>query len=104
MVRPHRPSTAAAMMAAPAMPVTLSRSPEQDGREDGTGQGLEQAQQGGRAGGGGPQAAEVQRVGHGGRAGTQRDQQADGREAWPEADAARQLSQLGVGLLAGRRW
>ena len=60
---------------------------EQQGRQDGAGQRFEQGQQGGRARGGGPQAAEVQRVGHGGRAGAQRDQQADGREAGPEADA-----------------
>jgi inner membrane transporter RhtA len=42
---------------------------EQQGRQDGAGQRLEQGQPGGRARGGGPQAAEVQRVGHGGRAG-----------------------------------
>src|SRR5689334_22170429 len=64
---------------------------EQEGREDGAGQRLEQGQPGGRARGGGPQAAEVQRVGHGGRAGAQRDQQADGRGPGPEGDAPGQL-------------
>src|SRR5262249_53718801 len=39
---------------------------EQQGRQDGAGQRLEQGQPGGRARGGGPQAAEEQRVGHGG--------------------------------------
>jgi inner membrane transporter RhtA len=60
---------------------------EQQGRQDGAGQRLEQGQPGGRARGGGPQAAEVQRVGHGGRAGAERDQQADGRGPGPEGDA-----------------
>ena len=60
---------------------------EQEGREDGAGQRLEQGQPGGRARGGGPQAAEVQRVGHGGRAGAQRDQEADGRGPGPDGDA-----------------
>jgi inner membrane transporter RhtA len=67
--------------------------PEQEGREYGARQRLKEGQQGGRAGGGGPQAAEVQRVGQGGRAGAQRDQQADGRRARPEAGASRDLSQ-----------
>jgi len=61
---------------------------EQEGREDGAGQRLEQGQPGGRARGGAPQAAEVQRVGHGGRAGAERDQQADGRGPGPEGNAA----------------
>jgi inner membrane transporter RhtA len=60
---------------------------EQQGRQDGAGQRLEQRQPGGRARGGGPQAAEVQRVGHGGRAGAQRDQEADGRGPGPEGDS-----------------
>jgi inner membrane transporter RhtA len=60
---------------------------EQQGRQDGAGQRLEQGQPGGRARGGGPQAAEVERVGHGGRAGGQRDEQADGRGPGPEGDA-----------------
>ena len=66
----------------PAQPLA-----EQQRREDGAGQGLEQGQQGGRAGGGGAQAAEIQRVGDGGRAGAQRDQQADGRRPGPEGNA-----------------
>ena len=73
--------TAVPMMAAPDDPGHAQPLSEQDGREDGAGQRLEQGQQGGRARGGGPQAAEVQRVGHGGRAGAQGDQQADGRRA-----------------------
>jgi hypothetical protein len=60
---------------------------EQQVRENGAGQRLEQGQQGGRARRGGPQAAEEQRVGHGGRAGAQRDQQPEGHGARPEADA-----------------
>ena len=60
---------------------------EQQGRQDGAGQRLEQGQPGGRARGGGAQAAEVERVGHGGRAGGQRDEQADGRGPGPEGDA-----------------
>ena len=60
---------------------------EQQGRQDGAGQRLEQGQPGGRARGGGPQAAEEQRVSHGGRAGAQRDEQADGRGPGPERDA-----------------
>jgi inner membrane transporter RhtA len=62
--------------------------PQDDGGQDGPGERFEQAQQGGGAGGGGTQAAEVQRVGHCGRTGAQHDEQAEGREAWPEAQAA----------------
>jgi inner membrane transporter RhtA len=62
---------------------------EQQVREDGAGQRLEQGQQGGRARGGRPQAAEEERVGHRGGAGAQRGQQADGRKRRPEAHAAR---------------
>jgi len=62
--------------------------PQDEGGQDGPGERFEQAQQGGGAGGGGTQAPEVQRVGHGGRTGAQRDEQPDGREAWPEAQAA----------------
>src|SRR5690349_4078295 len=60
---------------------------EQQGREDGAGQRLEQGQPGGRARGDGPQATEVRRVGHGGRAGAQRDQQPEGRGPGPEGNA-----------------
>jgi inner membrane transporter RhtA len=60
---------------------------EQQVREDGAGQRLEQGQQGGCARGGGPQAPEEEGVGHGGRPGAQRDQQADGRGGRPEAYA-----------------
>jgi inner membrane transporter RhtA len=60
---------------------------EQQVRKDGTGQRLEQGQQGRRARGGGPQAAEDKRIGHSGRAGAQRDQQADGCGRRPEAYA-----------------
>jgi len=62
--------------------------PQDEGGQDGPGERFEQAQQGGGAGGGGTQAAEVQRVGHGGRTDAQRDEQPEGREAWPEAQAA----------------
>jgi inner membrane transporter RhtA len=61
---------------------------QDEGSQDGPGERLEQAQQGGGAGGGGTQTAEVQRVGHGGRTGAQRDEQPEGRQAWPEAQAA----------------
>jgi inner membrane transporter RhtA len=66
---------------------------EQQVREDSAGQRLEQGQQGGRVRCGGPQAAEEQRVGHGGRAGAERDQQPEGRDGRPEADAPGQLRQ-----------
>jgi inner membrane transporter RhtA len=61
---------------------------EQQRREDGTGQRLEQGQTRRRARRDGTQATEVQRVGHGGRAGAQGGQQADGGESRPERDAA----------------
>ena len=60
---------------------------EQQVREEGTGQRLEQGEQGRRARGGGPQAPEEERVGHGGRAGAECDQQADRRGRRPEAYA-----------------
>jgi inner membrane transporter RhtA len=59
--------------------------PQDERREDGTGERFKQGHQRGRAGGGAPQAAEKQRVGHGRRAGSQGDQQAESREAGPEA-------------------
>ena len=86
-VRPHGEEHGRADGGRPRDPGRAQPLAEQQVREDGTGQRLEQGQQGRRARGGGPQAPEEERVGHGGRAGAQRDQQADGRGGRPEAYA-----------------
>jgi inner membrane transporter RhtA len=86
-VRPHGEDHGRADGSCPRDPGRAQPLAEQEVREDGTGQRLEQGQQGGRARGGGPQAPEEERVGHGGRAGAQRDQQSDGRGGRPEAYA-----------------
>ena len=82
-------TTAAPMMAAPAIPVALSRSPSSRAARMAPVSGSSRASRAAVLAAVGPQAAEVQRVGHGGRAGAQRDQQADGRGPGPEGDAAR---------------
>jgi inner membrane transporter RhtA len=88
-VRPHGDDDGRADGGRPGDPGRAEPLAEQPVRQDGAGQRLEQGQQGGRARGGGPQAAEEERIGHGGGAGTQRGQQADGREGRPEAYASR---------------
>jgi inner membrane transporter RhtA len=88
-VRPHGDDHGRADGGRPGDPGRAEPLAEQQVRQDGGGQRLEQGQQGGRARGGGPQAAEEERVGDGGGAGAQRGQQADGRERRPEAHAPR---------------
>jgi len=88
-VRPHGDDHGRADGGRPGDPGRAEPLAEQQVRQDGPGQRLEQGQQGGRARGGGPQAAEEERVGHGGGPGAQRGQQADRRERRPEAHASR---------------
>jgi inner membrane transporter RhtA len=88
-VRPHGDDHGRADGGRPGDPGRAEPLAEQQVRQDGPGQRLEQGQQGGRARGGGPQAAEEERVGHGGGPGAQRGQQAGRRERRPEAHASR---------------
>src|SRR5690242_16105630 len=88
-VRPHGDDHGRADGGRPGDPGRAEPLAEQQVRQDGPGQRLEQGQQGGRARGGGPQAAEEERVGHGGGPGAQRGQQTDRRERRPEAHASR---------------
>ena len=88
-VRPHGDDHGRADGGRPGDPGRAEPLAEQQVRQDGPGQRLEQGQQGGRARGGGPQAADEERVGHGGGPGAQRGQQADRRERRPEAHASR---------------
>jgi inner membrane transporter RhtA len=74
--------------------------PQNEGRQDGSGQGFEQGQKRGRAGGSGPQAAEIQRVGHGGWPGAQDQEQAEGGGIGPEAEAAERRRQRHQGQAA----
>jgi inner membrane transporter RhtA len=88
-VRPHGDDHGGADGGRPGDPGRAEPLAEQQVRQDGPGQRLEQGQQGGRARGGGPQPAEEERVGHGGGPGAQRGQQAGRRERRPEAHASR---------------